>query len=150
MKFKRIIFPVVIGIIASLINEWVLSNLWIALDLRRPVAKWIAEVSSTMLAGWFGLIWLQIPTIIVAVILGIFIARFFPERWLSAAALCALGFITPSFLSMAFWMNNFPPSGHAWIIALKVEAWSIASIGFLVLGAWLYIKCKKPLSRIEM
>ena len=142
MKAKYLILPFVIGVIASLADAWLLSNLWIALDWRRPIAEWLSGLGFTGLARWFGLVWICIPTFVVAALLGVVVARLFPERWLTAVAFCALGFIGVSFVLMSLWVSGLPSSLHTWTIALKAEAWSLLSLGLLVLGAWLHVRRK--------
>ena len=136
MKVKHIIVPLVIGVIASLADAWLFSNLWATLDWRRPIAEWLAGLGGTTLAGWFGQFWIRIPTFAVAAIVGVVVARLFADRWISAACFSALGFVGTSFLLMA-WVAV---SSFGWSLALKAEAWSVVSILPLLFGAWLYAR----------
>jgi hypothetical protein len=144
MKANRVILLILIGVAAALADAWLFSNLWNALDWRRPLAEWIAGHGFTRLAGWFGEIWIRIPTFAIAAILGLVVARLFPERWLSSAVLCVIGFMGTSFVLTAFVVGLLFDHPRKWRFALGAEAWSSVSIGLLVLSAWIYGRRKRP------
>ena len=140
MKAKHIVVPLLIGAVASPADAWLFSNLWAALDWRRPIAEWLAGMGFTTLAGWFGLVWIRVPTFVVAGFLGVIIARLFLAHWISAACFCAVGFVGVSFLLMAWFVGFLPPSGTGWSTALRAQVWSAVSVALLLLGAWLYVR----------
>jgi hypothetical protein len=140
MKTKHILLPLVIGGVASLADAWLLSNLWAAFDWRRPIAEWLVGMGFTTLAGWFGLVWIRVPTFVVAGFLGVIVERLFPERWISAVSFCALGFVGVSFLLMTWFVGFLSPSAPGWGTALKAQAWSAVSVVLLLLGAWLHAR----------
>jgi hypothetical protein len=143
MKANRIVLPVLIGVVAALADAWLFSNLWNSLDWRRPIAEWISGHGFTGLAGWFGEFWIRIPTFATAAVLGFVVARLFPERWLSGALLCAVGFMGTSFVLMALVTQFLFEHPRSWEFALRAEAWSAVSIGFLLVGAWVFTSDKK-------
>jgi hypothetical protein len=140
MKAKHVILPFIIGIIASLADSWLFSNLWPALDWRRPIAEWLAGLGFPTLAGWFGLFWIRIPTFVIAAILGVVVAWLFAARWILAVCFSALGFVGTSFVLMGWFVASMPSSASGWSIALKAEAWSVVSVLLVLVGAWLYVR----------
>ena len=143
MKANRMILLVVIGVVGALADAWLFSDLWNSLDWRRPIAGWISEHGFTRLAGWFGEFWVRIPTFAIAIVLGFVVARLLPERWLFGAALCAVGFMGTSIVLMSLATELLFDHPQKWSFALGAEAWSAASIGLLVLGAWVCVRGKK-------
>ena len=147
MKAKRIALLVLIGVVAALADAWLFSVLWNSLDWRRPIAEWIAGLGFTKLAGWFGELWIRIPTFAIATLLGFVVARFFRERWLLSAALCAVGFVGTSIVLTAVVAQLLFEHPQKWSFAVGAEAWSAASIGLLMLGAWIASMSKRTRSR---
>jgi hypothetical protein len=135
MKTKHMILPFVIGAVASMLNELLISNLWAAtLFWHRPVVEWLAEAGYKTLGYWSVSFYLRIPTFVIALLLGAGVARMFANRWVFAVCGCGLGLVGVSFLATA-WFNAF--SSHpSWGIVLKLQAWSLISIALLLLGAW--------------
>lgn len=136
-----------VGSIIGLLNNFFV-NFWIDLGWRRPVADWLVHLGYERLAGYWGLVWINLPiwfsALITGIILGVIIAGL---NWLRTATVFAIGFVlTPELIAYTlmpydlwlvrgFWVST-------WIIALGIFG-DLIAISLLILGVWMGTRLKR-------
>ena len=84
MKWKKFIFSllvVVCGTVTSICGSSLILGAWISLGWRRPIQDWMTAHGAGSLAGYFGLLYIQIPEFALAIMAGVAVGLVAWRRW---------------------------------------------------------------------
>lgn len=113
------------GLALDMVNSMFVLPFWIQLGFRRPVQDWLISIGLGSLAGYYGMVWIQITDWLLAALYGIVIGILFPRRWLLASFCGGISFAYATFflLSSPFSLaTQFGLSAFVFVLAWKVPS----------------------------
>ena len=119
---------------AVFLNDVVLFPYWLELNWRKPVQDWLLASGNETTAGYWSLLWVNLPEYVAALAFGVVIGLVAHHRWAIAAVFGSVGFILVPHLA-----SLFVPTGHQWPFKVAVTAllWDFVAVLLLFGGAWL-------------
>lgn len=134
-QISYVMLTILGGIVASFIDILLLS-LWVDLGWRSPISNWMMAHGMGIFAGYFGLLYIQIPTYTTSIIGGAIIGYVACERWWQLSLVfsgtifacpylsMAIGGFIPSISSISFWLAVYVILLNAAVIFLSLaSAW---------------------------
>ena len=146
---KEYVLPVGIGLLGNLLIAFVIFGPWMNLGWRKPAADWMVDIGlSTTIAGYWGLVWVNLPDWMVAIALGIVTGTMRRHSsWLRFSLFACVGFILiPSllyWLATGFYVWHIAPSNFLWTVVITFSM-SAVSVALLLGAAWLAHRSLRP------
>ncbi len=146
---KRAAFWVLLflaGGLVGLIIDATVGTLWVGLEWRKPVADWLLSKGvPSIVAAYWGLIWIRLPDWAALLVLGVVIGRFARAgKWLRYALVMGGGFIAYSLIYSIPYCFRLAESDGSLAVGTfwRLMAWHLISILFLLLAAWLFSRTR--------
>jgi hypothetical protein len=134
-RFTPYLLWFVAGAVLGVITDNVLGALWIQLGWRQPIADWLAAHGFSVLAGYWGLVWIRLPDWIIATIVGVCGGIFIRRQPIVSLLILGLGFIVTPIVVTA--VAGFSPIVFGSRVFLTSMMWDCVSVALLLAFALL-------------
>ena|GEM_PF-2866911 len=132
------------GASAAFLDSLFILDAWLAVGWRRPVQDWMTNHGAGYLAGYFGILYIHIPAILLALIGGAVVGLLLFRRWWQFSLLYAGSMFASPYLlmtidgSVMFLVNSLGVSSLLQV-ALLEAVYIPSALG----GAWLASRPKR-------
>jgi len=125
-RFAPYILWFVAGAVLGVVVNNLLGALWLQLGWRQPVADWLVASGLPTLAGYWGLIWLDLPNWLAVAIVGICGGIFIRRHPFISLLIFSIGFVTmPTVVAM---IARFSPAAFDSSVWFRVAMWNCIGI----------------------
>ena len=114
------------------------SSIWIDLGWRKPVAEWFIAHGCGRIAGYWGVMWVNMPQLLLSFIVGLLSGLLLRSRWFLAAGVSCLGFfMIPEIMGALYmWTEGvYPLPFISTCVAIIGLLFDVANITLLFVGA---------------
>jgi hypothetical protein len=129
-RFTPYILWFVAGAVLGVITNNLLGALWIQLGWRQPIADWLVSRGFPHLAGYWGLVWLQLPDWFIVTVVGICGGIFIRRQPIVSLLMLGVGFVVVPVVVTA--IAGFSPLAFGIGVLLTGLMWDCTSIVLLL------------------